>query len=166
MLNQSVGILAHLEEVSLLLGRLNLSATVRTLAVHELALCPEALTGSTVHTLIGSLVDISLVIQPLKYLLNLLLMIIICGSDKFVIAYVQAVADTLNGSSHAVHELLGRNTCSLGLLFYLLTMLISSCLEEHIIALLSLMSCNRICHHDLIGITDMRFARSVCYCCC
>ena len=93
-------------------------------------------------------------------------MIIISGSDKLVIAYIQAVADTLDCCCYTIHELLGSYTCFFGLLLYLLTVLIRTCLEEHVKTLLPLMSCNSISHHYLIRITDMRFSRGVCYRCC
>ena len=62
MLDQTVRILAHLEEIRLLLRRLNLASAVRTLAVHQLRLCEEGLAGRTIHPLIIPLVNVSLVI--------------------------------------------------------------------------------------------------------
>ena len=85
VLDQSVRILAHTEEVSLLLGRLYHAAAVRALAVHQLGLRPERLTGSTVHSLIGPLVNISLIVETLEDLLYLLLMILIGSTDELII---------------------------------------------------------------------------------
>ena len=85
MLHELVLILAHLEEVCLLLGLLNRSSTVRTLAIYELSICEERLTWCTVFSYIMSLIYITLIVQLLKYLLYLLLMVIICCTDKLVI---------------------------------------------------------------------------------
>ena len=88
VLDQSVRILAHTEEVSLLLRRLYHTAAVRALAVYQLGLRPERLTGSTVHSLIGSLVNITLIIETFEYLLYLLLMILIGSTDELIIRYI------------------------------------------------------------------------------
>ena len=85
VLDQSVRILAHTEEVSLLFRRLYHTAAVRTLAVYQLGLCPERFTGGTVHSLIGSLVNISLIVETLEDLLYLFLMILIGSTDKLII---------------------------------------------------------------------------------
>ena len=85
VLDQSVRILAHTEEVSLLLGRFYHTAAVRALAVYQLGLRPERLTGSTVHSLIGPLVNITLIIETFEYLLYLLLMILIGSTDELII---------------------------------------------------------------------------------
>ena len=36
-------------------------------------------------------------------------------------------------------------------------MLVSSCLEKYIVSFLSLVTCDRVCQYDLIGVADMRF---------
>ena len=83
--NKLICILAHTEEVSLLLGRLYHTAAVRALAVYQLGLRPERLTGSTVHSFIGPLVNITLIIETFEYLLYLLLMILIGSTDELII---------------------------------------------------------------------------------
>ena len=85
MFDQSVRILAHTEEVSLLFGRLYHTAAVRALAIYQLGLRPERLTGSTIHSLIGPLVNITLVIETLEDLLYLLLMILIGSTYELII---------------------------------------------------------------------------------
>ena len=37
-------------------------------------------------------------------------------------------------------------------------MLVGSCLEVNVIALFSLVACDRVCQYDLVGVSDMRFA--------
>ena len=115
MLDQTVCIFAHSEEISFLLGRLYLSAAVRTLAVHKLCLCPEGLTRSTVHSFIGTFVDIALLVELFKNLLHFLLMIIICCTDKLIIGDVEHIADVTNLSRNLVHKFLRSHTGLLGL---------------------------------------------------
>jgi hypothetical protein len=107
VLDQFVCIFAHAEEISLLLGRLYDTAAVRALAVHQLGLGPEGLTGSTVHSLIGSLVNISLIVETLENLLHLLLMILIRGTDELIIGNVQQITQSADHTGDLVHMLLG-----------------------------------------------------------
>ena len=83
-------------------------------------------------------------------------MVLVRGADKLIIGSVHQIPDTPDLPCSLVHKLLWSNACSLCLLLDLLSVLISTCLEEHIIALGSLISCNTICQHDLIGVADMR----------
>ena len=158
VINQAVCILAHFEEVCLLLCRLYLTATVRTLAVHQLGLRPEGLTGCTVQALIRALVDISLIVQFLKDFLHALLVILVCGADKIIIGCIDQIPDSLYLAGYLIHIFLRCNTGSLCLFLNLLTMLVSSSLEINVIALCTLIPCNGICKNDLVGISDMRFA--------
>ena len=66
ILDQPGSVLAHAEEIRLLLGRFYLASAVRTLAVHQLGLSEKGLAGSTVKALISALVDIALIIKLLK----------------------------------------------------------------------------------------------------
>ena len=113
MANQPVSIFAHFEEICLFLGRLYRTAAVRALSVYKLGFCPEGLAGRTVHSLIGSLVNISLIIQALKNFLYLLLMIIIRCPDKFVVGNIEQIAQSLNHTGNLVNVLLGSNACLL-----------------------------------------------------
>ena len=88
VLDQFVCIFAHAEEISLFLGRLYDTAAVRALAVYQLGLRPERFTWGTVHSLIGPLVNISLIIETLEDLLYLLLMILIRGTDELIIGNI------------------------------------------------------------------------------
>ena len=70
VLHQTVGVLAHAEEVSLLLGIHARAAAVRAAAVLQLALGPEGLTRLAVFTLVRTLVNIALIIQLFEDLLH------------------------------------------------------------------------------------------------
>ena len=166
VLDQLICIFAHTEEICLFLCRGNISATVRTFAVYQLSFRPERLARSTVHTFISSFVNISLIVEALKYLLYLLLMIIISGTNELVIRNIQHIAEILNGTCHLVNKLLGSNAGVLCFQLDLLTMLIGSGLEEYIIAFLSLESGNTVCQNYFVVITYMRFAGSIGNCSC
>ena len=161
MVNQTVSVFAHTEEISLFLGRLHLAATVRTLAVHQLGLGPEGLAGSTVHTLVSTFVDIALVIQLLENLLYLLLMVIIGGADEFIIGSVHQIPDPLNLTGHIVHEFLRSNACLLSLQLDLLTVLVGSGLEKYVVALESAETGNGVRQYDLIGVANVGLAGCV-----
>ena len=158
MVDQAVSVFTHTEEISLFLGRLHLAAAVRTLAVHQLGLGPEGLAGRTVHTLVSALVDIALVIQLLEDLLYLLFMVIICGADKFIIGGVHQIPDTLNLTGYIVYEFLRSNACLLSLQLDLLTVLVSTGLEEYVVALESSETGDGVRQHDLIGVADVGLA--------
>ena len=161
MVNQTVSVFAHTEEISLFLGRLHLAATVRTLAVHQLGLGPEGLAGSTVHTLVSALVDIALVIQLLEDLLYLLLVIIIGGADEFIIGSIHQIPDALNLAGYIVHEFLRSNACLLSLQLDLLAVLVGSGLEKYVVALQSPETGDSVRQHDLIGVADVGLAGCV-----
>ena len=158
MLDQPVRIFAHTEEIRLLLGRLHLSAAIRTLAVHQLGLCPERLARRAVQSFIGSLVDIALIIQALEDLLHLPLVIRIRGADELIIRNIQQIAQSPDRPCHLVYKLLGCNTCLSCLQFNLLSVLVRTCLEKDIVPFLSLKPTDAVRQHDLIIVADMRLA--------
>ena len=81
----AVGVLAQLEEVGLLLGVLHLTPAVGALAVHELALRPEALAGLAVFADVLALVDVAVVVHLPEDLLDGLDVVIVGGADEAVV---------------------------------------------------------------------------------
>ena len=161
MLDQPVRIFAHFKEICLLLRRLHLPAAVWAFAIHKLGFRPEGLAGGTVKTLVGSLVNISLIVESLKNLLHLLFMVAVRCPDKFVIGNLQQIAELSDHARHIVHKLLGRNSGLLRFQLDLLSMLVGSRLEEHVISLCSFVPCDAVRQHDLIVVADMRLARCI-----
>ena len=161
MLDQLIRIFAHTEEVRFLLGRLYLPAAVGTFAIHQLGFRPEGLAGCTVHSLIGALIDIALIIEALEDLLHLFLMVIVCGPDKLVIGRVHQIPQSLDRTRHIIHKLLRRDTRFLCFQLDLLPVLIRSRLEKDIVTVLSLKTGNAVGQHDLIAVADMRLAGRV-----
>ena len=108
-----------------------------------------------------SLVDIALIIELLKDFLNYLFVIGVGCSDKFIIGRVEKIADFSDFTCNSVNVLLGCDTLGGGDFFNLLTVLIRAGLEENVIALQSLVSCDCVGHYDLIAVAYMRLTRSV-----
>ncbi len=142
VLDKSVGIFAHLEEVSLFFSRLNLSAAVGALAVNKLRLREEALARCAVKSLVISLIDVALVIELLENLLNLTLVVVVCCSDELIVACVHDIPVSLDDACNVIDILLRSYACCVSLFLNFLTMLVCSCLEENIIALKTLVSCD------------------------
>ena len=161
ILNQPGSVFAHTEEVGLLLGRLHLPAAVGALAVHQLRLGEEGLAGRAVKSFVIPLIDVSLVVEALENLLNLGLMVLVRGADKFVVGSIHQIPNPLNLRCGLVHKLLGRYASSLGLLLDFLAVLIGSGLEKYIPALGSLIAGNGIRQHDFIGVSNVGLAGSV-----
>ena len=161
ILDQPGSVLAHAEEIRLLLGWFYLASAVRTLAVHQLGLGEKGLAGSAVQSLVISLIDIALVVKLLENLLHLGLMVLVRGADKLIIGCVHQIPNPLYLSCCLVHKLLGSHTCCLSLFFNLLSMLVRTGLEEHVISLLPLISGYAVSQNDFIGIADMRLAGSI-----
>ena len=158
MRNQPVRILAHFEKVSLFLRRLHLASAVGALSVHQLGLGPEGFTGRAVKSFIISLINISLIIQPLENLLHLLYVRLVRGADEFVIGGSHQIPQALHLACHLVHIFLRGYSRLLSLQLDLLTVLVRSGLEEHIIAVLPLESGDAVRQHGLIGVSDMGLA--------
>ena len=71
VVNEPGGVLAHAEEVSLLLLGVNLTAADRALAIHELGLRVEGLALVAVEAVVVALVDVPLLVELLENLLDL-----------------------------------------------------------------------------------------------
>ena len=163
MLNEPVRIFTHSKEIRFLFGRGHFPSAVRTFSIYQLGLCKEGFAGGAVKPLIVSFINISLVIQLLKNLLNLGLMILVCGTDEFIIGGIHQIPDPLDLGSHAVHKLLGSHAGFLGLQLNFLSVLIGTRLEKDIVPLHPFVPGDAVRQHDLIRISNMRLARCVGY---
>ena len=161
MFDQPVCIFAHFKEIRFFLCGYAGTSAVRTFAVHQLRFCKEGFTGSTVHSFIMSLVNISFGIHFFEDFLYLFFVICISGTNKFIIGSIHEIPDPFDLTGYIIYKFLRRNSCFRSLQLNLLSMLIGSCLEENIITLLSLISGNGICQNNFVSITDMRLAGSI-----
>ena len=155
------GVLAHLEEVGLLLGGVDLPTAVGALAVHQLALGPEALAGGAVQPLVRALVDVTLVVEVLEDLLDLFLVVAVGGADEVIVGHAHQVELLLDDGGHLVHELLGGDAFGLGLQLVFLAVLVGAGLEEHVIALQALEPGDGVRQDDLVHVADVGLARRV-----
>ena len=161
VLHQAVGVLAHAEEVCLLLSVYARAAAVRAAAVLELALGPEGLTRLAVFALVRTLVNIALIIQLFEDLLHLFLVHRVGGADELVIGGVHQIPDGLNLTGNLVNVLLRRDAGCLGLLLNLLTMLVRAGLEINVVTGHALVACDSVGQHDLVGVADVRLRRGI-----
>ena len=159
--HELVGVLAHAEEIGLLLRPDDLAPAVRALAAHELALRVEGLVRHAVPALVFALVDVSLLIELAEDLLHLLLVHGVGGAHKAVVARVHQVPDALDLAGDLVDELLGRDALGLGLELDLLAVLVRAGLEIDLVALQPLEAADGVRQHDLIGVADVRLAARV-----
>ena len=167
VLDQTRRILAHAEEIRLLLHRLQFTAADRALSIRpDLARCIECFALLTVHAIVVSLVDIALVIELLEDLLYLPLMVGIRRADELVIGDIDAVKLSLDFCRYLVNEFLRCQAGGLCLLLDLLTMFIRAGLEADIVAALTLAAGDCIRQHNLINVTDMRLACRIGDCSC
>ena len=154
--NQLRSIFTHSEEIRLFLRRSYRTAAVRTFSIYQLRLGKERLAGCAIQPFIISLINISLVIKLFKDLLNLFFMVVIRGPDKLIIRSLHQIPDILDLTGYLIYKLLAADASFLCLQFNLLSVLIRSCLEKHIIPLLPLKPGNTIRQNRLISISNMR----------
>ena len=160
----AVGVLAQTEEVGLLLGVLDLTAAVGALAVHQLALSPEGLTGLAVLTYILTLVDVALLVHLLKNLLDGGDMVVVGGADETVVGDVHQLPQIQNSplaGDDLVHELLGGDAGLLGLVLDLLAVLVGAGQKQHIIAAQALIAGHGVGGHGAVGVADVQLVAGV-----
>ena len=136
--------------------------TVGTAAVLvKLTFGPEALAGGAIHSLVLALVDVTFIIKLFENLLNSLFVIIVGCSYEFVISGVEAVADCTDFACNLVNIFLRSNACLFCVFFNLLSVFVSTCQEEHIIAKHSFIPRNSVGQNDFVRVADMRLSRCV-----
>ena len=161
VLDQAVGVLTHLEEVRLLLRRLHGAAAVGALAVDKLGLGEERLARRAVHALVVTFVDVALLVELFKDLLDLLFVVVVGRADEFVVGGVHYVPVRADDARDLIDVFLRRDAGGLCFFLDLLAVLVGAGLEEHVVALKALVARDAVGKHDLIRIADVRAARGV-----
>ena len=161
VVNQPLGIFAHLEEIRFLFGGVDLPAAVGALAVDELALGPEALAGSAVQAFVGALVDVPLVVEVLKDLLHLFFVVVIGGADEVVVGHVHQIKLLFDDGGYLVHKLFGGDAFGLSLQLVFLAVFVGAGLKEYLIALHALEAGDGVCQHNFVDVANVRLARGV-----
>ena len=160
-LQQAVSVLAGLEEVGFLVGIVDFAAAVRALAVHQLAVGPEALAGLAVVADVLALVDIALLVQLGEDLLAAFHVVIIGGADKAVVADIQQLPQILDGGHDLVHILFGGDAGIGSLILDLLAVLIGAGQEHDVVALHPLEAGQRIAGHGGVAVADVQLIAGV-----
>ena len=157
-------ILGETEEIGFLFRIVHFTPAVGALSVHQLALCPEALTGCAVHTFVGTLVDIPVVIHFTENPLDRLDMVIIGCADKAVVGNIHQlpqIQDALRPGDDIVHKLLRRHTGCLRFLFNFLAVLVRPGKEHDVITAQALITSNHVRCHRAVGMADVQLVRGV-----
>ena len=149
------------EEIRLLGRAPDLTPAIRALAVDELRLRPEGFAGRAVPALIGTLVDIALVIELLKDFLNGLLMIIVRRADEFIIGDIHQLPQVFNAGYDMVDILLRRDPRGLRLLLNLLAVLVRAGEEHHVVPLNPFIPRHGIRHHGAVSVADVQIIRRI-----
>ncbi len=161
MLDQTIGVFAHLEEICFFVCLYYRSSAVRAVPVDQLGLRKKGFAGVTVKAFIRSLINVALLIHFFEHFLDLFLMIIVRGADKFVIGGVHQIPDVFYLSGNVVHIGLWRYAFFGCFRLDLYAMLVSSCLKKNIISLLSSEAGDAVRQNDLICISNMRLTGCV-----
>ncbi len=155
-------ILAHPEEIGLLLLRMHLPAAHRAPPVRgQLRLRVEGFALRAVKSVVMSLVDIPLLIKTAKDFLDLNQMVLIRGADEPVIARAHQIPDAADLRAGLVYKLLRAHALLDGTLLDLLPVLVGSGLEPDIITVRALIPCDRIRQNRLVGVADVRLAGGI-----
>ena len=89
-------------------------------------------------------------------MLNCLFVVVVSCADEVVVGCVHLIPNALDLACYIVNVFLGGDACLEGLIFDLLAVLVSACEEENVIAALSLIAGDAVCHNYLVGITEVR----------
>ena len=162
IVDEPVLILAHAEEVALLARRLGGAAAVRAeVALLELRGRPEGLAFGAVLALVGTLVDVALLVELLEDLLHGLDVALVRGADEVVVLDVHQLPQILGGGDDLIDKLLGRLAGLRGLALDLLAVLVRAGEEIGVVAKLLFEARHRVRGHGGVGVADVHVAAGV-----
>ena len=161
--DESRRVFAHFEEISFFLCFNDRSSAFGALAVYDLTVRKERFVGSAVPSLVFALVNISLVVELLKNMLNGGFMKIIGRSDELIVCCVHLIPDSFDFACYFVDVLFWRNAFCFGFLLYLLTVFVSAGEKIYVVASLSFVTGDSVGHDNLESISEMRLARRISY---
>ena len=157
-------VLGKTEEIGFLLGGLALAATVRALAVLELAGRPERLAGRAVHALVGALVDVAVFIHFAEDFLHGFNVVIIRRADEAVVGNVHQlpkIEHALLAGDDVIDVFLRCDACGGGLGLDLLAVLVSTGEEHHVVAAQTLVTRHGIGRNGAVGVADVQLIRGI-----
>ena len=124
-------------------------------------LCPVAFAGRAVKALVSPLVDIALRVDAAENFLNNLYVALLRRADEIVIGDIEALPEVLKACNDVVYILDRRNSCFLCLLLNLLSVLVTSCEEKHVITCEALETGNRVRNGRAVSMTDMKLGARI-----
>ena len=159
--HQTVGILAHFEKVRLLLCLRERRAAVGALAALRLRCGKKGFAGRAIPPLVFAFVNVPLLIETAEDFLNGFDMGFVGCADEVVIACVHQIPDPADFARNAVHIRLRGDPLLFGVIFNLLPVLVRSRAEKDVLAERTLIARNGVRHNHLVGIAEVRLARSI-----
>ena len=160
-LQQAVRIFPGFEEIGFFLGLVHGAAAVRALAVHKLAVCPEAFARLTVMPFVNAFVDIALLVKPGENFLAALHMVIVGGADESVVGNVHQFPQLFDAGDDLIHIFLRRHTFGRGLVLNFLPVLIGARQIHHIIALHALIPRDGVADDGGVAVADVQLVAGV-----
>ena len=162
MVDQTVRVFLHFEEVGLFSGRVDFAAADGALVlIDDLGSGIEGFTLCTVQAFIMSFINIALLIEAAEDLLDLNLMVRVCRTDKSVIGCIHQVPEALDLGRVLVYELLGCHAGPVGAVLDLLTVFVRTGLEVDIIAVCPFVAGDGVRQNDLVAVADVGLAGCV-----
>ena len=149
------------EPVPLLLPRQFDLVDRAAVAVLDLGLGLEVGAARAIPALVGALVDVPVVVDPLHDLLDLLHVPLVCGPDEEVVGRVHFRRQLLEARRVAVAELPGLDSLALGLLGDGLPVLVGAGEEEDVLPALAVMSREDVGRDRRVGVPQMGLAVDV-----
>ena len=156
-------IFADVKEIAFFLNLFNLAAAIgaHSAALLELRLRPERLAGRAIHALVAALINIALIIELFKDLLNACNVVIIRRANKAVVGNIHKLPKAVEPRNDVVNILLRCNSRFRCLAFNLLSVFVRTGQKVNIIAAHSLIACKRVRVHGAIGVSDMQFCTRI-----
>ena len=162
MLDQAVRIFFHTEEIGVLLSLVDRIAADGTLTLFlDLRRSIKSLTLLAVHTAVVAEINVTLIIELFKDLLDLTLVVGIRRADKTVIRRIHEIPEPLDLSRDLIYKLLGTLTRAGSPGLDLLPVFIRTCHKTHIEAIRPFVSRDAVRKDDLIAVADMGLAGCV-----
>lgn len=154
MLNESILILTHSEEV-VLLGDSNDITTLWCLSIYEIFFRKKAFFADGVPALIVLDVDFALVPKILQALLNGSLVKLICGSEKNIVLDIELFPDGPKVFLHFVTVCLWGETSFFRGLLHFLAVFVDTCEEQRFVPEKTMITGDHIGHHGGVSMSDV-----------
>ncbi|MCG3173220.1 MAG: hypothetical protein GMKNLPBB_01398 [Myxococcota bacterium] len=153
--------LAHAEEIIGLFNVFDWQTGLRTFAVHEVLFGPETFRRGGIPARVFFRVDFPRVIQPLQNRLHHLFVPWLRGADEIIVADVEFLPGVLKVDHEEIRVLLGRTVEFRCRLLDLLSMLVGSGQEKHVVPQRAMVARQHIGGDGCIGVADMGFVVDV-----